>query len=81
MAQKKSGGSSRNGRESNPKYLGFKKFFGNFINPGCIILRQKGNVFYSGLNTSIGKDYTIYSLIFGYIFLKKKNKKKIIYVL
>ncbi|WP_259288914.1 50S ribosomal protein L27 [Candidatus Nasuia deltocephalinicola] len=81
MAQKKSGGSSRNGRDSNSKYLGFKKYFGSFIKPGNIILKQKGNIFYSGLNTSLGKDYTIYSLIFGYIFLKKKNKKKIIYVL
>ncbi|WP_259293012.1 50S ribosomal protein L27 [Candidatus Nasuia deltocephalinicola] len=81
MAQKKSGGSSRNGRESKPKHLGFKKSFGEFVCPGNIIIRQKGNTFYSGLNTSIGKDYTIYSLIFGYIFLKKKNKKRVIYVL
>ncbi len=81
MAQKKSGGSSRNGRKSNPKYLGFKKLFGEFVAPGNIIIRQNGNIFHPGLNTSIGKDYTIYSLVFGYIFLKKKNKKKFIYVL
>ncbi len=81
MAQKKSGGSSRNGRRSNAKYLGFKKYFGEFVYPGNIIIRQKGNIFYSGLNTSIGKDYTIYSLVFGYVLLKKRNKKKIIYVL
>ncbi|WP_259286060.1 bL27 family ribosomal protein, partial [Candidatus Nasuia deltocephalinicola] len=54
---------------------------GELVFPGNIIIRQNGNIFYSGLNTSIGKDYTIYSLVFGYIFLKKKNKKKFIYVL
>ncbi|WP_259288786.1 50S ribosomal protein L27 [Candidatus Nasuia deltocephalinicola] len=81
MAQKKSGGSSRNGRKSRPKHLGFKKSFGEFTTPGSIIIRQNGNVFHPGLNTSIGRDYTIYSLVFGYIFLKKKNNKKFIYVL
>lgn len=80
MAQKKSGGSSKNGRDSKSKNLGIKKFYNHFIKPGEIIIRQKGGEYKAGLNTIISKDYTIISLIYGYVFYKKKNKKKIVYV-
>ncbi|XXS36625.1 MAG: 50S ribosomal protein L27 [Candidatus Nasuia deltocephalinicola] len=75
MAQKKSGGSSKNGRDSNSKKLGFKKFNLNFVKPGNIILRQKGSKILPGLNSIICKDYTIISLIFGYVYVNRlKNK-------
>ncbi|BEH03908.1 50S ribosomal protein L27 [Candidatus Nasuia deltocephalinicola] len=81
MAQKKSGGSSRNGRDSNSKKLGLKKLFKCFVKPGNIIIKQKGNKFLPGLNTFEGKDKTIISLIYGYVNLKKIKKKKFIYVI
>ncbi|QND78534.1 LSU ribosomal protein L27p [Candidatus Nasuia deltocephalinicola] len=81
MAQKKSGGSTRNGRDSNAKNLGLKKNFNNFVKPGDILIRQRGNIFYPGINSYIGKDYTIISKIYGFVFFKKIKKKKYIYVL
>ena len=73
MAQKKAGGSTRNGRDSNSKRLGVKKFGGEYVNPGNIIIRQNGTKYYSGDNTMIGKDYTIYSIMSGYVVFKKKG--------
>lgn len=65
MAQKKAGGSSRNGRDSNPKMLGVKVFGGQQINAGSIIVRQRGTKFRPGKNVGIGKDHTLYALIEG----------------
>ncbi len=74
MAQKKAGGSSRNGRDSKSKRLGIKKFGGEFVLSGNIIVRQRGCKFHNGKNVGIGKDHTLYALKNGYVkFISKKN--------
>ncbi len=65
MAHKKGVGSSRNGRDSNPKMLGVKKFGGEVVKPGMIIVRQRGTKIRPGDNVGLGKDHTIFSLIDG----------------
>ena len=65
MAQKKGGGSTRNGRDSQPKMLGVKKFGGEVINAGSIIVRQRGTRFHPGVNVGIGKDHTLFALVAG----------------
>jgi large subunit ribosomal protein L27 len=65
MAQKKGGGSTRNGRDSQPKMLGVKKFGGEVINAGSIIVRQRGTRFHPGTNVGIGKDHTLFALVDG----------------
>ena len=67
MAHKKAGGSTRNGRDSNPKYLGVKIYGSEQVNAGNIIVRQRGTKFHPGLNVGAGKDYTLYSLIDGHV--------------
>ena len=67
MAQKKGGGSTRNGRDSQPKMLGVKKFGGEVINAGSIIVRQRGTKFHPGVNVGIGKDHTLYALVDGQV--------------
>ncbi len=71
MAHKKAGGSTRNGRDSKPKYLGLKRAGGQIINAGTIILRQRGTKFHPGRYVGMGKDHTLYALkpgriVFGY---------------
>lgn len=74
MATKKAGGSSRNGRDSRGKNLGIKKFGGNIVYPGDIIVRQRGSIYHALINTSTGKDYTIFSLTYGRVkFTLAKN--------
>ena len=65
MAQKKGGGSTRNGRDSKPKMLGVKKFGGELIGAGAIIVRQRGTKFHPGINVGIGKDHTLFALVDG----------------
>jgi large subunit ribosomal protein L27 len=65
MAHKKGGGSSRNGRDSESKRLGVKKFGGEFVRTGNIIVRQRGTKIKPGLNVGLGKDYTIFATIDG----------------
>lgn len=65
MAHKKGGGSSRNGRDSNSKRLGVKKFGGELVRSGNIIVRQRGTKIKPGLNVGLGKDYTIFATIDG----------------
>jgi large subunit ribosomal protein L27 len=73
MAQKKGGGSTRNGRDSQPKMLGVKKFGGEVINAGSIIVRQRGTKFHPGVNVGIGKDHTLFALETGAVkFVTKK---------
>ncbi len=75
MAHKKGMGSSRNGRNSISKRLGVKNFDGQLVKAGNIIVRQRGTKFHPGYNVGLGADYTIYSLIDGYVkFEKRKNK-------
>ncbi|MGX7582839.1 50S ribosomal protein L27 [Candidatus Vidania fulgoroideorum] len=74
MAKKKAVGSLKNGRDSTSKRLGIKKYGGNYVKSGQIIIRQRGTKFFSGCNTSMGKDHTIYSKIEGIVFFNKKKK-------
>jgi len=67
MAHKKGGGSSRNNRDSQSKRLGVKKFGGERVRAGNIILRQRGTRFHSGQNVGLGKDYTIYATMDGFV--------------
>jgi large subunit ribosomal protein L27 len=67
MAHKKGGGSSRNGRDSNSQRLGIKRFGGELVIPGNIIVRQHGNKFYPGVGTDQGRDYTIFAVVEGYV--------------
>lgn len=65
MAHKKGQGSSRNGRDSNPKMLGVKRFAGQFVTAGSILVRQRGTKFYPGENVGIGRDHTLFAKIDG----------------
>jgi large subunit ribosomal protein L27 len=67
MAQKKGGGSTRNGRDSQPKMLGVKAFGGQQISAGAIIVRQRGTKFHPGTNVGIGKDHTLFALVDGHV--------------
>jgi len=76
MAHKKGEGSTRNGRDSISKRLGVKKFGGEYVIPGNIIVRQKGSYFHPGFNTGMGKDYTIFALKEGFVRFREKMGKK-----
>lgn len=65
MAQKKGGGSTRNGRDSQPKMLGVKVFGGQVVSAGSIIVRQRGTQFHPGTNVGVGKDHTLFALVDG----------------
>ena len=77
MATKKAGGASRNGRDSAGRRLGVKKFGGEIVVPGNIIIRQRGTKFHPGKNVSIGKDHTIFSLKEGVVSFEKKAQSKL----
>lgn len=76
MAHKKAGGSTRNGRDSNPKMRGVKRFGGQLVNAGEILVRQVGTKFHAGKNVRVGKDYTLYSAIPGIVKFEFKDKKR-----
>ena len=73
MAHKKAGGSSRNGRDSHSKRLGVKRFGGELIKAGSIIVRQRGTQFHPGENVGIGKDHTLYAKIEGKVLFSVKS--------
>ena len=73
MAHKKAGGSTRNGRDSNPQYLGVKCYGGEQVNAGSIIVRQRGSSFHPGENVGMGRDFTLYALTGGKVVFKKKG--------
>ena len=75
MAHKKSGGSSRNGRDSAGRRLGIKLYAGQAIKAGQIILRQRGTKYYPGANVGIGKDHTLFALISGFVTFRKTRSK------
>jgi len=79
MAHKKGGGSSTNGRDSNPQYLGVKKFGGEKVLAGNILVRQKGTVVHPGINVGKGKDDTLFALANGVVKFSNfsKNRKKV----
>ena len=76
MAHKKSGGSSRNGRDSAGRRLGVKKFGGEAINAGSIIVRQRGTKFFPGDNVGMGKDHTLFALTGGKVVFAVKGAEK-----
>lgn len=76
MAHKKGAGSSRNGRESESKRLGLKKFGGQKVVAGNIIVRQRGTKHHPGENVGMGKDHTLFALIDGTVEFKKKRKNR-----
>lgn len=80
MAHKKGGGSSRNGRDSNSKRLGVKRYGGEVVIPGNIIIRQKGTKIRPGENVGLGRDYTIYSLIEGQVKFEIRQGRKYVSV-
>nr|YP_009394050.1 ribosomal protein L27 [Rhodomela confervoides]ARW62612.1 ribosomal protein L27 [Rhodomela confervoides] len=82
MAHKKGSGSTKNGRDSKSKRLGVKKYGGEIVKPGSIIIRQRGSTFKPGNNVNQGNDYTLFSLITGVVKFeinKNKNRKVSVY--
>lgn len=73
MAQKKGGGSTRNGRDSQPKMLGVKAFGGELISAGSIIVRQRGTKFHPGTNVGVGRDHTLFALVDGHVQFQVKG--------
>ena len=73
MAHKKAGGSSRNGRDTAGKRLGVKKFGGEAVVPGNILVRQRGTKWHPGKNTGLGRDYTIYAMVEGRVAFKSRD--------
>ncbi|MDA7416722.1 50S ribosomal protein L27 [Xenophilus arseniciresistens] len=73
MAQKKGGGSTRNGRDSKPKMLGVKAFGGQVVSAGSIIVRQRGTRMHAGTNVGVGKDHTLFALVDGRISFGSKG--------
>lgn len=80
MAHKKGAGSSKNGRDSNSKRLGVKRYGGELVIPGNIIVRQRGTKFHPGNHVGLGKDYTIYSLVEGHVTFEIKRGRKYVSV-
>lgn len=77
MASKKAAGSTKNGRDSNSKRLGVKRFGGQNVKPGTIIVRQRGTQFHVGENVKMGRDHTIYSVIDGQVQFERMDKKRL----
>ncbi|KTC86086.1 MULTISPECIES: 50S ribosomal protein L27 [Legionella] len=75
MAHKKAGGSTRNGRDSNPKYLGVKRYGGQMVNAGEILVRQRGTRFHAGEGVGCGRDHTLYALVTGIVEFTIKGTK------
>lgn len=80
MAHKKAGGSTRNGRDSNPKYLGVKAYGGESVVAGNIIVRQRGTRFHAGRNVGIGRDHTLFALTDGTVKFEQQGKDNRKYV-
>lgn len=74
MAHKKAGGSTRNGRDSNPKYLGVKRYGGESVDAGNILVRQRGTRFHAGDNVGVGRDHTLFALADGKVVFRERGK-------
>jgi large subunit ribosomal protein L27 len=81
MAHKKGAGSTTNGRDSNPKYLGVKRSDGQYVIAGNIIVRQRGSRFYPGQNVGMGRDFTLFALTDGMVSFKTIKEKKVVSVI
>jgi len=78
MAHKKGQGSTRNGRDSNPQYRGIKKYGGQRVKPGTIIVRQRGTRFHPGRNVGVGKDYTLFAKAQGSVEFSSNRRVNVI---
>ena len=76
MAHKKGGGSSRNGRDSQSKRLGVKRYAGQSVNAGTILVRQRGTRIHPGNNVGVGRDFTLFALINGIVKFEPTSKKR-----
>ena len=76
MAHKKAGGSSKNGRDSNPKMRGVKRYGGQVVKAGEILVRQVGTQFHAGKGVGLGRDFTLYALIPGVVKFERYDKKR-----
>jgi large subunit ribosomal protein L27 len=81
MAHKKGVGSSRNGRDSNPQMLGVKRFGGQFVTGGSILVRQRGTKFRPGLNVGLGSDDTLFAKIDGYVRFERKGDNRYVSII
>jgi large subunit ribosomal protein L27 len=81
MAHKKGGGSSRNNRDSQPKFRGCKAFSGQVVTGGSILVRQCGNKFWAGENVGQGRDFTLFAKVDGQVLYKESNNRRYIHVL
>ena len=77
MASKKAGGSTKNGRDSKGKHLGIKKFGGEVVKAGNILVRQRGSTYHAGKNVGTGRDFTLFALIPGVVEFKKAKRQTI----
>ncbi len=80
MAHKKAGGSTRNGRDSESKRLGVKKFGGENVIPGNIIIRQRGTTYRPGVNVGLGRDHTLFALVEGTVTFRKRGANNKLHV-
>ena len=76
FAHKKGGGSTRNGRDSNPQYLGVKRYEGQWVTAGSILVRQRGTRIYPGTNVSMGRDNTLFALTDGIVRFERKGRNR-----
>jgi len=76
MAHKKGVGSSKNGRDSNPQYLGVKRYAGQAVSAGSILVRQRGTSILPGENVGVGSDYTLFALVTGTVNYARKGKNR-----
>lgn len=76
FATKKGGGSSRNGRDSNPQYLGVKRYAGQVVTAGSILVRQRGTKIHAGENVGVGRDHTLYALVDGVVRYERLGRNR-----
>ncbi len=81
MAHKKGQGSTRNGRDSNPKYLGVKRGDGQFVQAGNILVRQRGTRFHPGEGVGVGRDWTLFALRDGHVQFQRRRNRKLVAVM
>lgn len=81
MASKASGGSTRNGRDSHSKRLGVKRYDGQMVRAGNILVRQRGTKVYPGLNVGMGSDFTLFALVDGIVKFENRKNRKVVNVL
>ena len=79
MAHKKGGGSSKNGRDSNSQRLGVKRFGGQVVRAGNILVRQRGTKFHPGKNVGVGRDYTLFALVDGRVTFEQNGRRIAVY--